>query len=221
MSELNSRQWALYNFLKDRGDEWTTQLEAAAEIYTLSGGKYYGEWNGKETTFHDSRARMIMTFDIRAINESTVIQKIILSTKNGIKIANTKEFEKYIRGEIKAAVRKLYRAKQKAEKGKRDGQMRLVFNSESNTIKAFLDSDADFGKRLREAREQKGLTAKKVVEELKAAGLQIDEPMLSKFENGYCIPTKRTLAKMGEIYGCEPFELVQGYLPAADIITAI
>ena len=221
MSELNSRQWALYNFLKDRGDVWTTQIEAAAEIYILSDGKYYAEWNGKETTFHDSRARMIMTYDIRAINESTEIQKIILSTRNGIKIANANEFDKYIRGEIGAAVRKLLRAKQKAEKGKRDGQMRLVFNSESNTVKAFIDSDAEIGKRLKEAREQKGLTAKTVVELLKAAGLQIDEPMLSKFENGYCIPTKKTLAKMGEIYGCEPFELVEGYLPAVDVITAI
>lgn len=221
MSELNSRQWALYNFLKDRGDVWTTQLEAAAEIYTLSGGKYYGEWNGEEKTFHDSKARMRMTFDIRAINESSVIQKIILSTSNGIKIANAQEFDKYIRGEINAAVRKLLRAKQKAEKGKRDKQMRLVFNSERDTVKAFLDSDADFGKRLKQAREKRGLTAKKVVEALKAAGLHIDEPMLSKFENGYCVPTKRTLAKMGEIYGCEPFELIQGDLSAVDIFTAI
>lgn len=129
---LTPRQWALYNFLKERGDEWTTQLDIA---YAL---KNYYDVSFEPDKFHDSKARLQLTMDIRALNDSDRIQKIIMSSSKGVKIANESEFDAYIGREINAAVRRLMRAKRKAEKGNHDGQMRLVLNKERDTIEAFL-----------------------------------------------------------------------------------
>lgn len=196
MSELNSRQWALYNYLKDMGDTWTTQYGVAMALSLVDG--YYSDFDDEET-FHDSPARMAMTADIRAINESDVIQKVIISSCKGVKLANEAEFDRYIRKEIMAAVRRLLRAKRKAQKGNRNGQMKFVFNSERDTVKAFIDSDKAVGERLRSARLKAGFTAAEVVAALQMK--KIDEPMLSRFEHGYCLPNRTTLKELAEIYG--------------------
>ena len=208
MSELNSRQWALYNALKEQGDEWKVQAEIATLIpeYNYDGSE---DWR----LFHDSPARHLMTADIRAINESAVIQKVIISSGKGIKIANKDEFDRYIRKEISAAVRRLLRAKLKAKKGGLDGQTRITFGEyERDTIKAFIDSDKDVGERLKAARLEKGLKAKAVCIDLQKNGIKIDEPMLSRFEHGYAIPNGRTLAKIAQIYGVSVEYLLTGEL---------
>lgn len=207
MSELNSRQWELYRFLKERGDEWTLQADIAAAL-----PEYYF---GTSKDFHDSPARMQMTADIRAINDSSVIQKVIIASSKGIKLANSEEFDRYIRKEIMAAVRRLMRAKYKASKGDMDGQTRLVFGSERDTIKAFIDSDKAVGERLRDARLKAGLKAVDVVRLLNIKS--VDAPMLSRFEKGYCAPNSTTLFRLAEIYGVQPYYLTMGeeYAPAA------
>ena len=71
MSELNERQMALYDFLEAMGDQWTPQKDIANTLmwcYPL-----YDENN-----FHDSQARKIMTADIRAINDSADVEKVIM-----------------------------------------------------------------------------------------------------------------------------------------------
>lgn len=219
--KLTPRQWALYRFLKEQGDQWTKQITAAETIYHISGGEHYGDTGTPCETFHDSPARMQMTADIRAINDSGVIQKVIISSGKGIKIANEAEFERYIQKEIGAAIRKLLRAKRKAAKGKLDGQMRFVFNSERDTVKSFIDSDKATGERLQAARKAKGMTAQDVALILRADGFPVDAPMLSRFEHGYCLPNKKTLAKLADIYGAEPSELVQVDLSASALFDAI
>lgn len=202
-NELNSRQWALYNALKEQGDEWRVQAEIATLIpeYNYDGTEDYSR-------FHDSPARLLMTADIRAINESAVIQKIIISSGKGIKIANKEEFDRYISKEIMAAVRKLLRAKLKAKKGNRDGQMRIVFGSERDTIKAFLDSDKAVGERLKKAREKAGLKAVDVVKQADIKGF--DASMLSKYEHGYAMPTDKQLSKIAEICRTTPEYILFG-----------
>lgn len=218
--QLTPRQWALYRFLKEQGDQWTKQITVAEKIYETS-GKHYGDSGKHYDSFHDSPARMQMTADIRAINDSDVIQKVIISSSKGVKIANGAEFERYIRKEIGAAIRKLLRAKRKAAKGKLNGQMRFVFNSEQETVKSFIDSDKATGERLLTARKAQGMTAHEVTVILRADGFPVDAPMLSRFEHGYCLPNKKTLAKLAEIYGVEPSELVQVDLSASAIFDAI
>ena len=99
-SELNPRQWALYNYLKDRGDKWTLQEQAAMDI------PEYNYVDGDEDNFHDCNARHMMTNDIRAINNSGVIQKIIISGAQGIKLANKDEFTAHLKKQYAALWRK-------------------------------------------------------------------------------------------------------------------
>lgn len=216
MSTLNTRQWKLYEFLKERGDQWTLQVNVAlalSEFYPMTPAEAVLD-------FHNCQARQLLTKDIRAINDCPTIQKIIISSAKGIKIANSDEFQRYIGAEINSAVRKLMRAKKKAEKGNRDGQMRIVFNSEREVVKAFIDSDKATGQLYRAARQAKGLTAKQVVAELQACGFKVDEPLLSKYENGVAYPTLTQTYKLAEIYGVSPDYLLHGEIDTADDKTA-
>lgn len=132
---LTPRQWALYNFLKEQGDVWTTQIDIAFAL------KDHYDVAFENDKFHDSKARLQITMDIRALNDSDVIQKIIMSSSKGIKIANEKEFDQYIRREIGAVIRRLTRAKRKADKARMNGQTRVVFKSERDTIEAFIQEE--------------------------------------------------------------------------------
>lgn len=132
MSELNPRQWALYNYLKERGDQWTFQEDIA---YALPQW-YCPAENGD---FHNTRERHRMTNDIRIINESNVIQKVIISNpKCGVKIATEAEWQAAISREYASVFKKLKRIRQKERKGRMDGQTRLTFKSERDVIEAFL-----------------------------------------------------------------------------------
>lgn len=212
--ELNTRQWALYNTLKEQGDEWRVQAEIATLI-----PEYHYDGTGDFKDFHDCAARHIMTADIRAINESAVIQKVIISSGKGIKIANKEEFERYIRKERQAAIRKLLRVRIKEKKGNLDGQTRITFGQyERDTIKAFIDSDKDVGERLKAARLKAGLTAKKAAYNLQACGIKVDEPMISRFEHGHVIPNGKMIAKLAEMYAVSVEYLLTGNLSTGEEI---
>ena len=144
MNELNARQWRLYDLLKERGDTWTKQRELAELLPDL----YPTE---RAQPFHDSRARLLMTKDIRAINKSDVIQKIIISSARGVKLANKEEAEGFIAGKYSAVFDSLERVRKLERKAGLDGQARLVFGRERDTIKAFINSETA-GKRLKAAR---------------------------------------------------------------------
>ncbi len=193
-SELNPRQWAVYNLLKNNPDRYLTQLEIAYALDEYYDTSFYND------QFHDSATRHLLTKDIRAINKSEVIQKIIISTPKGVKIASSAEFERYINAEFAAIFRKLARTRQKAKKAGLDGQMRIVLNSERDTIEAFADSI----NRLKAARLNAGLKLADVVRELRASGeTYIDVSLLSKMENGYCKPTEIVLMKLAVLYGAD------------------
>lgn len=210
-SELNSRQWALYNYLKDKGDEWVCQWQIALEI-----PEYEYDGNSDAAMFHDSTARHLLTKDIQTINKSNVIQKIILSSPKGIKLASDSDFDVYIRSQYAALWRRKERLDKIAKKGKKDGQMRIVFGSERDTIKSFIDSDKAIGKRLREARYKTGMSANEVVWQLQIKGF--DAPMLSKIERGYVLPNKTTLKELAEIYGVSVEYILTGeLLPVKEI----
>lgn len=130
MSELNARQWLLYNHLKENGDKWEKQREIARslpDIYPIT------------EPFHDSRARQLMTSDIREINKSDIIQKIIISSAQGVKLANKEEARTYISGKISAVLDSLERVRKLERKAGLDGQTRLVFGRERDIIKAFAE----------------------------------------------------------------------------------
>lgn len=132
MNKLNARQWRLYNLLKEQGDTWTKQRELAELLPEL----YPTE---RTQPFHDSRARQLMTNDIREINKSDIIQKIIISSAQGVKLANKEEAQAFIAGKFSAVWDSLERVRKLERKAGLDGQTRLVFERERDIIKAFAE----------------------------------------------------------------------------------
>lgn len=133
MSELNTRQWELYKFLKSRGNEWTYQEEIAKAL-----PDYYSPIEPTKD-YHNTKERHLMTKDIRAINDSSIIQKVIISNPSrGVKIATEAEWQECIKREYISVFKRLKRIRNKERKGLMNGQTRLVFKSERDTIEAFL-----------------------------------------------------------------------------------
>lgn len=131
---LHSRQFALYNYLKTQTD-WVTQKEISLALPSV-----YPCTVEEMEDFHNSAARHCITNDIRVLNASGMIQKIILSGAKGVKIANEQEFDAHIGKMISAAVRRLQRVKKIAEKGNRDGQYKITLGKyERDVIEAFID----------------------------------------------------------------------------------
>jgi hypothetical protein len=138
MSELNTRQWNLYNFLKEHADKWLTQEEI---FYEIPADAYPVQTSDMDMPWHDQSARMMITNDIRAINSSDVIQKIIISGKRGVKIATAEEFDENFKARtaaLKAAIGRQYKLHKKAEL---NNQTRVVFGSGRSYVEAFMPTD--------------------------------------------------------------------------------
>lgn len=127
---LNSRQFRLYDYLKSKGDQWTTQYEIICDLK-----EFYGEIDCEN--FHDSSVRHQLTKDIREINASDYLPKPILSGGRGVKIANEKEFDLFIASNINSAVNRLKRLKKLAQKGNRHNQYRIMLSEHQ---KSFIDA---------------------------------------------------------------------------------
>ena len=131
MSELTTRQWHLYEFLKQQTD-WVTQEHISSSLPEYSVTE-------KDTPFHDTFARLCITDDIRAINDYDIIQKTILSDKKGIKIASSaEELDLHVLSNLKALWRGIARERKKLEKAGRHMQSRIIIGgSERDFIEAF------------------------------------------------------------------------------------
>jgi hypothetical protein len=134
MSELTSRQWTLYNLLKTKKD-WVKQAKLQSDLPN----EYPLIYEDKDMPFHDTSARQSITKDIRAIKNSDVIQKIILSNARGVKIATADEFDEYFERKsvsLKRQFKLLYKQLKKAQMNE---QTRITFGSERNYIEAFIN----------------------------------------------------------------------------------
>jgi hypothetical protein len=65
---------------------------------------------------------------------------------------------------------------------------------------------------LRVIRESKGFKQCQVCNIMKQYDKAFDKSLLSKMENGVCLPTYYQLAKLAHIYGCMPSELINADL---------
>lgn len=127
--EDRERREALYSFLLARGDKWTSMEQVTDSIpmyptYTRS-------------TYHNSTARRLLTRDIEAVNSADKFEKIIVSGKCGIKLANENDFQKFLKSEFGEIFRKLRRVRTIARKGSKDQQIDL----EGQIREAFLGGD--------------------------------------------------------------------------------
>lgn len=132
---LHKRHFRLYDYLKSKGDQWTTQYEIVRDLKDI-----YGEIDCEN--FHDSTVRHQLTKDIRTINESDYLPKPILSGGRGVKLANEQEFDLYIGSNINAVIRRLNRLKKLARKGSNDNQYRLKFSKyQKEVYEAFIERE--------------------------------------------------------------------------------
>lgn len=132
-TKLSTAEWELYNFLKANSDKWVKQVEIAKAL-----PKIFPTTEEDLFDFHNSNCRKAITRGIRNLNSHPTIQKIILSTGKGIKIATETEYNAFIGRQINSAVRRLQRVKKLADKASKDGQMRITFNKERDYIEAFI-----------------------------------------------------------------------------------
>lgn len=79
----------------------------------------------------------------------------------------------------------------------------------------------EFFNNLRGVRIEKGLSQPEVCRQMREIDIHFDPPMLSKMENGVCLPTPVQLSKLAQIYGVEPFELVRVELSDLDLYDVI
>lgn len=135
MTKLTSDDWKIYNYLKYHTGKWVSQERIAKALF---GGDYDEETIALGKDFHNTNIRKYITNSIRRLNESDTIQKIILSSSKGIKIAERDEIDKYIARHINCVVARLNRLKLIAKKASRDGQYKITFGKyERQIVEAF------------------------------------------------------------------------------------
>jgi hypothetical protein len=129
---MENRHRALYEYLLDKGDTWTSQSEVARDLYKYFGN---GECFFEPDEYHDTLERHFLSKTIAEINEAFDYEKIIISSRKGIKLANEEEFERYIKNLYSSVFKKLRRVRIMEKKGNANGQ--IDFNGD--TVEAFLD----------------------------------------------------------------------------------
>ena len=130
--KLTTRQWKLYNFLKENYEEG--RYISKDEI--CNGLPEYYSINLKETR----KCRSIES-DVRTINFDDTIQKIIVSNKYGYKIGNEEECKKYIEKRFSRELKNLKLDWLLANKVGMNNQMRLQFANERDYIETFMPGD--------------------------------------------------------------------------------
>lgn len=129
---MNDRQKALYNCL-NRQLWFVSQTQIGRELL-----EDYDDLNCND--YHNSNARQLLTRDIRAINNDATAEKIIISSRNGIKLATKEEAIKFIENQYKAVFRKLKRIRKLEKKANLDGQFKILTDENGDFVSAFLEN---------------------------------------------------------------------------------
>ena len=130
---MNERQRILYEYLESRGNHYTFQSEIARDLYAEYGN---AECCLEPKEYHNTTERLELSQTISKVNFSPEFEKIIISSSKGIKLANEEEFDRYIKGQYKSAIRKLARVYAMAKKGNRNGQIDFG----GHTVESFLEN---------------------------------------------------------------------------------
>lgn len=119
---MNERQKALYEYLLEKGDTWTPQAQIGRDIPDYANGEAYV----CPRDYHNTHERGVLTKDIRAINDSDEVEKIIISSSKGVKLANEEEFSRYISSQYASVFRRLSRVRRKHKKANLHNQLTLT-----------------------------------------------------------------------------------------------
>lgn len=124
---LTPRHWFLYRLLRENNGHWITEHYIYKKLK-----RFYKEFDYSESNFHDSFARVRIGKDILELNNSERIQKIILSSAKGVKIADRNEYKKWSDLRWASLKRMISRLVIKDKKFKLDGQMKILFDENSD-----------------------------------------------------------------------------------------
>lgn len=125
---INFRQERLYKFLLEQGDVWTPEKEVCDKLFV----EYP---DVVASSFNNSAARRRLSRDIQEINESDEVEKIIITSSYGVKIATKEESEHYLTRQFASIMKELKRYYQKCKKAGMDGQ----YKYDQKIISAFLE----------------------------------------------------------------------------------
>ena len=116
-TKMQSRQWRLYEYLKEQDD-----FKSIPEIM--------------DQLNYDNRR--LLTADLQAIKVNPTINKILITSRVGIKLASSKEeADMYLEREKIEILSRLKRYIQQAKQMQLDNQTQIVWNSEKDTIEVF------------------------------------------------------------------------------------
>ena len=82
------------------------------------------------------------------------------------------------------------------------GKINRILNSDTEALQTSIFNN------MKAIRLERNLYQQDVVEYMRKFDLSFDTPMLSKFENGFCLPTPYQLMKLAELYKCNPSDLI-------------
>ena len=129
---LTPRHWHLYRLLRENKNSWITEHYIYKKLK-----RFYKEFDYNENNFHDSFSRVRIGKDILELNNSERIQKIILSSSKGVKIADRDEYKRWSDLRWSSLKRMISRLVIKDEKFKLDGQVKLLFDEGSKARNYF------------------------------------------------------------------------------------
>ena len=116
--KMLTRQWLLYNYLKKQ-DDFVLRSEIMDQL---------GLWENDR----------LLTADLQAIKTNPTINRILITSRKGIKLASTKnEADIYLEKEKIEILSRLKRYMQQARQMQLDNQTQIVWNSEKDTIEVF------------------------------------------------------------------------------------
>ena len=130
---LTTRQWALYNYLKNNYEEGT-YITKQAICRDLP--------NFYEIKNDETRVCRTIEEDVRVINDCDTIQKLIVSNRTGYKIGSRHECAKYIERRFQRDLKSLKLNWKLLRKVEENGQCRFTFGEgyERNFIETFIEN---------------------------------------------------------------------------------
>lgn len=123
--DLNKRQKTVYAYLEVLNGESIKLKDLCEEL------KYeFSDFEIDNPNFNNSSARRLLTHDIRAISNCDLIDKFVISNKNGVALATEETYAKELEKEKIKILRMLKLYWKKVAKIKRNHQFVFDFESE-------------------------------------------------------------------------------------------
>lgn len=117
-TKMNTRQWKLYEFLKEQ-DNMISRKEIMDQL---------GLWENSR----------LLTSDLQAIKVNPTINRILITSRKGIKLAVDKaEADFYLEREKIEILSRLKRYFQQSHQIQLDNQTQIVWHTEKDTIEVF------------------------------------------------------------------------------------